>query len=424
MTTSTTSAVCPFAFPFPPDDDPTAPPAVPTSGESSRVVPIALPDRPDGRPADLVGSSSAAWYVTGYELVRRVLRETETFSREHGDDVHPYLRLSPLIMGWDGEHHRALRSLVAREFTPRRIALQRPVLEALTDRLLDAMAASGEPADLVEALAMPLSLHAVGEVLQTPEEDRGRFRQWGDMFISTGPDRAREAETALREMTAYVARRMERLGDRDDSALARTLQAADERGIDHAEAALLVSSMVTAAWETTAGALSCLLYKLLTTTWDGTLLYRHLCLTPDAIPGTIHETLRTVPNGTLETAQPRRAMRDVELDGVQVRAGDIVVPAIDQADRDPDVWDDPDRYDITRTPRPLLTFGHGPHVCLGEHLAVLELNVAVERLTTRFPALRLAAPPTEITWNAATTVRRPLALPVTWSSPATSQKTR
>ncbi|MEV4253489.1 cytochrome P450 [Spirillospora sp. NPDC049652] len=411
MTTSSRPAVCPVTFPFPADGDPLAPPAVP----GGRVVPISLPDRPDGRPADLAEPGSSAWYVSGYDAVRRVLRETGTFSRERGDDVHPYLRLSPLIMGWDGERHRALRSLVSREFTPRRIAGQRPALEALTDRLLDAVVAGGEPADIVEGLAMPLSLHAVGEVLQTPEEDRGRFRQWGDMFISTGPDRARESETALREMTAYVAHRMDRLGDRDDSALARTLEAADERGVDRAEAALLVSSLVIAAWETTAGALACLVYKLLTTPWDGGTLYRHLCRTPDAIGGAIHETLRTVPNGTLETAQPRRALRDVELDGVTVRAGDIVVPAIDQADRDPGVWDDPARYDVTREPRPLLAFGHGPHVCLGEHLAVLELRIAVERLTTRLPALRLAVPPEEIAWNAATTVRRPLALPVAWS---------
>ncbi|MFC4910207.1 hypothetical protein [Actinomadura gamaensis] len=192
-----------------------------------------------------------------------MLGESDTFSREHGDDVHPYLKLSPPHHGL-GRRPPPRPALAGRpRVHPRRIAEQRPALQALTDRLLDTMVADGEPTDIVEALAMPL--HAVGEVLQTPEQDRGQFRAWGDMFISTGPNRAFEAETALREMTAYVAR--------------------------------------------------------------GASLYHHLCVNPDAIPGAIHETLRTIPNGTLETAQPRRAMRTVELDGVTIAAGDIVVPA-------------------------------------------------------------------------------------------------
>ncbi|MBO2464012.1 cytochrome P450 [Actinomadura violacea] len=365
-------------------------------------------DLPDGQ------ADSWAWWVSDHAAATQVYRDDTTFARGTADDVRPFLRLAPLILTQDGDHHRALRSLVNREFTKPRVDLFRPSVEALVSRHLDAMLALGEPADLIEHLAWPVSLDAITEIVGAPEEGREQFHVWGDMLLSTGPNRAEENQTAMAEMTGYAARLMtERHNNPTDDILSAAVANAERLEIQPMEAALLVASLVVAGWETTAAAIAATVYALLTIQGDdGNSLYSRICARPDLIPGTVEEMLRLIPNSWFDAGQPRRAVRDTELAGVPIKAGDLLVVAHDHANRDPAVFPDPDRIDPTRRSNPHLAFGTGAHFCLGAHLARLELTVALEELTRRTPALRVVG---EVAWNHATPIRRPERLPVAWT---------
>ncbi|NDU74705.1 cytochrome P450 [Actinomadura sp. DSM 109109] len=148
---------------------------------------------------------------------------------------------------------------------------------------------------------------------------------------------------------------------------------------------------------------------LTTRAGDGDTLYGTLVGRPQLIPGAVEELLRTTPGTAAESAQPRRTVREAELGGVRLRKGDLVIAALDRANRDPDVFEDPGRIDVRRTPNPHLTFGTGPHARMGAPLARLELAVVLEELTSRFPDARLHDAPHDVVWSS-TTVRRPAEL--------------
>jgi cytochrome P450 len=124
--------------------------------------------------------------------------------------------------------------------------------------------------------------------------------------------------------------------------------------------------------------------------------------------------IRYVPV-TVATVIPRYATEDVELSGGTVRAGEAVLPAYHAANRDPRVFDDPERFDLTRTPQPShVTFGHGIHFCLGAHMARIELQVTLAALLRYFPDLRLAETDAGLRWKTGLIMRGPVALPIAW----------
>ncbi|WP_141575784.1 cytochrome P450 [Actinomadura sp. WMMA1423] len=393
---------CPFPFT---SQDPLAPSPAPAGYEDQRIFKVTLPP---GQP------DTWAWWIRDHAAASQVYRDGDTFRRGSADGVLPFLRLAPLILVQDGEHHRQLRSLVNKEFTRPRIERFRPALQGLTSALLDAMFEAGEPADLLERLAWPLSLNAIAEILGVPVTGREQFMAWGDKLLSTGPNREQDNAQAMTEMTGYAARLLaERHAAPADDVLTAAVSNAEGAGIDPMEVAMLVASLVVAGWETTAAAIASTVYALLD--WsgdDGHTLYSQLCAHPERIPGAAEEMLRLIPNSWYDAGQPRRAERDVELAGVQIKAGELLIVAHDHANRDPAVFPDPGRIDLTRSAGQHLSFGSGVHFCLGAHLARLELIVALEELTRRAPALRVAG---EVAWNTATPIRRPESLPVAWS---------
>ncbi|WP_338742898.1 cytochrome P450 [Actinomadura luteofluorescens] len=358
-----------------------------------------------------------AFLVTGHSECRRVLREQDTFQRAGADAIPPYPHTSPTMLARDGREHRAHRDLIGNAFAPARIDRYRPTVERLTSRLLDALVQAGDPIEVNEQLAMPLTLGVIGSAMGLPDDDLPLFRTWGDMFLSTGADRASDNERAMLEMTAYMAGRLGGLmsdvdpASEDVGLLSVIAANAVRRQTGLEEAALLAASVVIAGWETTAAALAGFLFRLLTTReLGGDTLYRLLVAQPHRIPGAVEELLRTTPGTAFESAQPRRAVREVDLGGVRLRAGDLVIPAVDRANRDPDVFEEPEHIDFQRTTNHHLAFGGGPHVCLGAPLARLELTTALRELTHRFPDARLHHAPHDVVWNTATSIRHPVAL--------------
>ncbi|WP_141576443.1 cytochrome P450 [Actinomadura sp. WMMA1423] len=371
------------------------------------LAPVARVRLPEGQ---------EAYLVTGHGECLRVLREQDTFRRAGADAIPPWPRTSPTMLARDDREHRVHRDLVGNAFAPARIDRYRPTVDRLTSRLLDSLVRAGDPVEVNERLALPLTLGVIGSVMHLPEDDLPLFRTWGDMFLSTGPDRAAENERAVLEMSGYMAERLgglmadARPGSEEGGLLSAIAANAVRRRTGLEEAALLAASIVIAGWETTAAAIAGFLFRLLTTRQDGETLYRLLAARPDRVPGAVEELLRTTPGTVFESAQPRRAVREVELGGVRLREGDLVIPAIDRANRDPGVFDGPGHLDLQRARNPHLAFGAGPHVCLGAPLARLELNIVLRELTRRFPDARLHHAPHDVVWNTVTLIRHPAAL--------------
>lgn len=399
---------CP-QFPFDPPADPLALPSI--HAQLQAQAPVSKVTLPPGQ------HDTEAWLVTGHAEAMTVYRDGRTFVRGSADGVKPFLRAAPIIITLDGAEHHRIRALVKNAFTPGKVGRLRPAIVDLAQSLLETAISEGEPCDLSESFALPLTLNVIAHQFAIPEADYDKFRSWNQAIVSVSPDAHQKSPAAMEEMTGYmVALMRQRTREPGDDLVSAVALTAKATGVDETAAGLLVASLVTGGWESTGGALVCSLHRLLTTTGhDGNNLYSQLVADPALIPTAIEEMLRIVPNGVLGTTMPRRATRDIELGGILIRAGDLVIPSPDSAGRDPKVFPEPERVDLERSPNPHLAFGSGAHFCIGAPLGRLELQVAFEALTRRLPALRLAVPADHLEWRwDAGFIRRPVAYPVVW----------
>lgn len=369
-----------------------------------------------GLPEIRVPSGDVMRAVSAHADVRRVLSDPR-FSRElrrggprlaRGGDVSDD-RYSLLNM--DPPRHTRIRRIVSGAFTPRRTAAWRPRVEAIAAELADGMAAQGPPCDLLTAFAFPLPVRVICELLGVPDGDRERFRRWADVALSTGGEGAARRSANGVEFRAYVEAFVEARREEPGDALVDVLIAArdegedgDGRGLSGPELVSLVINIITAGHETTAHMVASAVFTLVTEgRW------------PAAVgPALLEEVLRHDTPATV--AMPRLAVRDVELDTGTVRAGDTVLPMLADANRDAAVYADPEAFapDRRTDGTPLVTFGHGPHFCLGANLARQEVEVALGTLADRFPKLELAVPADEVPWRAGGIVTGPGRLPVRW----------
>lgn len=358
-----------------------------------------------------VGDGERVWLVTRADDARRVLRDHTTFSVEQARGRHP--ELADTLLGLDGEDHRQVRDLVADRFTRRAVAQETAMVEAETRALLDAMEAGPAPADLFEGLGLPLALRTVGRILGVPEEDLARFRAWGDAYLARGQQQSPDAAAAaLAEMWIYLGgliekRRAEPTGDLISDLVTRApADLAPEKILN------LPLALVLAGWETTASAITMITLWLLTNPYGGyDTAYRYLADHPGEIAGAVWELLRVIPIDVVD-AIPRRVTRDVVVGGVAMRAGDWAIASHSAANYDSAEFPAPHRVDFGRTPNQHLSFGYGPHHCIGVLLARLEMEVAFAGLLARFPDLRLTEYPTR--WKSGVGVRGPAPMLVEW----------
>ncbi|AQZ62590.1 putative cytochrome P450 hydroxylase [[Actinomadura] parvosata subsp. kistnae] len=389
-------------------------------------APVQLPyEQPDPmRPAPLLRELQArgpihairtavghpGWQVTGYEEVRALL-DDDRLGRAHREpDKASRTGESAMFGGPMGDFdteqadHRRMRSLLQPHFSPKRMRALRARVETLTAGLLDELAAAGPPADLHAALALPLPIAVICELLGVPYEDRARFRAWtqaaGDIT-----DRAR-SEQGLTELFLYgqqlVARKRAEGGTDVISRLAAT------EGVSDDEAAAMGMFLLFAGHETTVAAID-----------EGALwLLAHpeqwqaLVKDPSLVEAAVEEILRAPGSGG--GGIPRYAREDLEIAGVRVRAGDLVLLDVGAANHDAAVFDDPDRFDVGRAAVPHLSFGHGARYCIGAPLARIELQVVFSQLAARFPGLELGCATGELTFNANVLTGGLTALPVRW----------
>ncbi len=291
----------------------------------------------------------------------------------------------------DPPEHTRLRRLVVRSFTPRVLEAMRPRIEALVEELLDRLDGRSE-ADLIAEFAYPLPAIVIGELLGAPEVGRERFIEWSADVVavvgtgSVDPERARRADRTLAEFRAFlepvIADR--RRHPRED--LMSLLSRPDENGEQLTDDELVSTCIVLlfAGHETTANLIGNGLLALLRHPAELELLRAE----PDLVPSAVEELLRY---DSPVQRNRRLATGDVEFGDKTIHEGDSVLAFLGAANRDPERFESPDALDLRRSPNHHQAFGYGIHFCVGAALSRIEGPIAITRLLSRFPGLRLAA---------------------------------
>ncbi|MEV7086139.1 cytochrome P450 [Streptomyces sp. NPDC093085] len=375
-----------------------------------------LRDRPLARVRLPYGEES--WLATRHEDVRAVLSDPR-FSlaeavRRDAPRIGKMPRTGGGLIATDAPVHTRMRALLSREFTARRIERLRHRVEEIADGLLDRMTAAGAPADLIDGFAFPLPMTVICELTGVPHDDHPHVRAWASTVTSgnTTPEAIREAAGGFFAlMHGWVAARRR---EPADDLLSLLIRACDQDGtITEEELLGLFNELLIGGFVTTTNQIGNFFSLLLLPHEGDEAPMDRLRADPALIPKAVEELLRYVPllNGLV---LPRYALEDVELGGVVVRAGEPVIVSPSAANRDPEIFPEPDRVVLDRPANTHLSFGHGAHYCLGAHLARLELQVTLERVLTRWPGLRLAVEVDQLRWRRKEFFSGLHELPVAW----------
>ncbi|WP_329392785.1 cytochrome P450 [Streptomyces lydicus] len=354
------------------------------------------------------------WLVVGHEAVRGALADPRLSKdwRASGQ-LGPAGEESALftnMLDADPPHHTRLRKLVAKEFTARRVEALRPRVQQITDELLDAMLAAPDGrADLVEALAFPLPMTVICELIGVPAMDREAFRGWSNELVAPTGEEAAYAATVA--MSDYLVGLIEaRRKDPGEGLLNDLIRTSDEDGDQLSREELVGTAflLLVAGHETTVSLLSNGVRALLQHPAQLAALRADFSLLDNAV----EEMLRY--DGPVETATWRFSSEPVEIGGTLIPAGETILVALASASRDPERYSAADDFDITRDARGHAAFGHGIHFCLGAPLARLEARVALRSLLERCPDLALDVDPGALTWRTGMLIRGTEQLPVRW----------
>jgi pentalenolactone synthase len=370
----------------------------------------------DAEPVTRVRTTAgdAAWLVARHEVVTALFGDDRLGRSHPNPERAARVSNSVLLGGPVGDHsteqarHRQLRRLLAPAFSARRMNRLRPLVGQLVDQLLDEL--PGQRADWHQAFSVPLPVMVICELLGVPYEDHPRFRRWAvDLTSLTDPGQAR---TSQRDLVAYVRRliprKRETLGE---DVICDLIRAQDEYGLTDADIARTAAMLLFAGHETTVTRLDVGLLLLLTHPEQMNALRADSAL----VPGAVEEILRLAATPSATGGLPRYAHTDIAIGQTTIPAGDAIILAPQAANRDRRVFSEPDIFDITRTPNPHLTFGHGSHYCIGAGLARIELQEAFSRMPSRLPDLRLSVPRDEVRLRDDSLTGGLVELPVTWS---------
>lgn len=355
-----------------------------------------------------------SWMIVGHEEARRALAHPGLSKDWRTSGHFPDAQLNAVnsnMLESDPPHHTRLRRLVAREFTARRIEGMRARVQQITDELLDAMEARPERGgDLIDALAFPLPMTVICELLGVPDLDRARFRYWSNEVVA--PTSADSNSTAHRELGAYlvelIAAKSKEPGEDLLSALIRT---SDEDGdsLSSDEVIGMAFLLLVAGHETTVNLISNGVRALIAHPAQLAALREDF---DGLLDGAVEEMLRY--DGPVQHSTYRYAREPFDVGGTVVPAGATVLVSLAGADRDPARFADPGVFDIRRAPQGHLAFGHGLHFCIGAPLARMEGRIAVRSLLERFPDLSgdpEAGPPA---WLPGSLMHGVSRLPVRW----------
>ncbi|MFF0449811.1 cytochrome P450 [Streptomyces sp. NPDC004609] len=351
------------------------------------------------------------WLIVGHEESRAALTDPRLSksAASVGAEMFGVDVIGPHLLVVDPPDHTRLRRLVAREFTMRRVEQLAPRVQEITDELLDVMLPAGH-GDLVDALAFPLPIIVICELLGIPSGDRDAFRAWSNEVVT--PTGFEESRAAIQALAVYLDELIEDKrcqGPSGDllSALIRT-RAEDDDRLSAAELRALTFLLLIAGHETTVNLISNGVRALLAHPGQLADLRADFSL----LDGAVEEMLRY--DGPVETATVRYTTEPVPVGDVVIPAGVIVLVGLAAADRDPARYPSPDTFDIRRDTRGHLAFGHGIHFCLGAPLARLEARIALRSLLTRCPDLAPDPSAGPLDWLPGMLIRGVRRLPLRW----------
>lgn len=359
------------------------------------IVPIRLP------------TGLEAWLVIGHDAARELLsdpRLSKVAPDGGGPPAHPLFRH---MLTLDPPEHTRLRSIIAREFTVRRVGLLRPRIREIVVRLIEA-ASRAETADLVQALALPLPLEVICALIGMPAGDDGRVLRWSQRLAAADLDAPADVPAIADEIHEHLSRLAAGKRRAPDDSLLSGLVAAQDRGeLSGTELTAMTFLLLSAGHETTANLIGNGVLALL----RSPARWAALCANEDLARATVEEVLRF--ESPLEVATIRHATDEIPLGDASIRPGDTVFIGLAAANRDPRRFERAGEFDPGRHPAAAhLAFGHGVHYCVGATLARAEGEVAFVELSRRFPRLALDIPFDELEWTPGLIMRGPRRLPI------------
>ncbi|MFE0100032.1 cytochrome P450 [Streptomyces sp. NPDC059009] len=378
----------------------------PVLGELMREGPLTRIKLPHGE--------GWAWLVTRYDDVKQVTNDArlsrEAVAERQVTRLAPHFIPMPGAVGFvDPPDHTRLRRAVTSAFSARHTEHLRGRVQGALDALCDELLAQGPPADLTERLLTPFPIAVISEVMGIPAEHRQDMHDWTQLILSSaeGADRSEQAKQAMASCFTTLIRAN---ADSNGEDVVSLLGAAVARGDLSRQEAVGFAVLIQIGGEAVTHNTGQMVHLLLSRPdlWD------RLRTDRAVLPRATDELLRFIPHRSA-VGLSRIALEDLDLCGRTIRAGEPVYVSYLAANRDPDVFPDPDAVDFDRSPAsPHVSFGHGPHYCVGGLVARMQSELLLTALLDRFPGLALAVPPDEVRWRRGALIRGPEALPVTW----------
>lgn len=350
------------------------------------------------RARDPVHSTKSGWIITSHAHVSQLNRDprcgrdlrklnTGGLAGLFPDRKGLVELVNSMMFHLDAPDHTRMRKLMAYAFTPKAIEAMEVSIEAVTKRLLDRI--SDGPFDLIRDFARPLPVTVICDIMQVPHADFAKIEAWTDAIvehleITASIEQIAAADTAYLEFKAYLAGFIEARRANPGSGLVDRLIAA-ERETDALSSTELIANIVQlllGGHETTTNLIGNGVHALL----EHPHQLARLRASPELVSSAVEESLRYEAPANTNARCPNE---DIEIGGKLIRKGERIMCMLGAANRDPAVFSNPDVFDIARDPNPHVSFGGGPHFCIGAHLARLEGRIAFQRLFERFPRLEL-----------------------------------
>lgn len=346
-----------------------------------------------------------AWVISRYDDVAAVVRDVERFGCMPDDLVgevpdelkdalpHGYAPWQPALINTDPPEHNRIRNLAAKPLTPASIAPREGAIREAANHLIDAVYADGR-ADLVNNFALPMPVHVIIKLLGLPDTDHQKIHEWTlgitELFVPT-ISKERRLELA-REQVGFNQYLLDAITERRKSPRQDLIsglilsQEKNEKRFTDREVLGVVGQLVIAGFETSTGGISFALYKLC----ENPELLNRVRDNLDLVPKVVEETLRRL---TPARGIVRQANEDVEIRGQKITKGSTIFLLVQSINNDDTEFHCPERFDIDRSAeemRKSLHFGRGPHACIGQSVARLDMKVAIETAITRLPNLRVS----------------------------------
>ncbi|MGE0385976.1 MAG: cytochrome P450 [Gammaproteobacteria bacterium] len=358
---------------------------------------------------ELLGDDGKVWFreptipmVIGAGAHSNATMKKTLFVRTMGD----------MLLTRDPPTHTRLRGLIAKAFQVGAIEERGPAIQAVVDRIIDDIAPRSG-GDLLRDYALPIPVRVMSDLLGFSVDYESFLAEFTDITVEMGgpgnksPALIAHAEEMIAKFRDMIDGIIEsRRNDRRNDLLSALIAVEEEGGRLSRDELIATCIMLHVAGHETTGNQIANGMALLLSHPDQ---WQALCEDPELVPNAVEEILRICASARI--AQPRVAREDRVFSGVTIPAGEQVIPVQAISNRDPEIFQDPDRFDIRRKPNRHIAFGYGVHSCIGLVLARMETRIAIAALARRMPTLRLAG---ELNWRKAFQVRALTALPVRW----------